>query len=130
MTNLALDINQKNEFANQLVQRLEAIEGLDAKHRKTALNELIKFVNNQLQIKKELTFLQKNITQVNQAFYKKLEAKFDNLTANDKYLSGLIRLNLSNKDIATIRDISLSSAKMGRYRLRKKLGLTPETDIV
>lgn len=130
LTNLALDVSRKNEFSMQLIQRLEAIQETDKSKKDKALDEVIKFVNSQTQTNKEITFLQKNIAQINQSFYQNLENQFSNLTANDKYLSGLIRLNLSNKDIASIKGISLSSAKMSRYRLRKKLGLEPETDIV
>ena len=130
LTNLALDVGRKNEFSMQLIERLEAIQETDKSKKDKALDELIKFVNSQTQTNKEITFLQKNIAQINQSFYQNLDKQFSNLTANDKYLSGLIRLNLSNKDIATIKGISLSSAKMGRYRLRKKLGIEPETDIV
>ena len=130
LTNLALDISRKNEFSAQLIEQLEAIKGIDVTQKDKTLEDIIKFVNSQTQGSKEITFLQKNIAQINQSFYKNLENQFSNLTANDKYLSGLIRLNLSNKDIANIKGISLSSAKMGRYRLRKKLELDPDTDIV
>ncbi len=130
LTNLALDISRKNEFSNQLITQLEVLEGVETTKKKKKLEEIIKFVNSELHTNKELTFLQKNITQINQSFYQNLEKQFSNLTTNDKYLSGLIRLNLTNKEIAVIKGISLSSAKMSRYRLRKKLGLDPETKIV
>ena len=130
LTNLALDIGRKNEFSTELINRLESIKKADSSLKEKELEKIIKFVNSQTQTNKEITLLQKNIAQINQSFYQNLENQFSNLTANDKYMSGLIRLNLSNKDIATIKGISLSSAKMSRYRLRKKLGLDPETDIV
>ena len=130
LTNLALDISRKNEFSTELINRLESAKDKNSSQKDKELEEIVKFVNSQTQTNKEITFLQKNITQINQSFYQNLENQFSNLTVNDKYLSGLIRLNLSNKDIANIKGISLSSAKMGRYRLRKKLELNPDTDIV
>jgi len=37
---------------------------------------------------------------------------------------------MTNKEVAMNRGISTASAKMARYRLRKKLNLTPKDDII
>jgi len=102
LTNLALDIGRKNKFSNQLIDQLDKLKKLKPEEIKPQLREVISFAVNHLQINE----------------------------ANEKYLAGLVRLNLSNKDVAAIRGISASSAKMSRHRLRKKLGLNPEEDIV
>ena len=39
-------------------------------------------------------------------------------------------MHFPNKEVANLKKISDSSAKMARYRLRKKLGLEAEDDIV
>lgn len=130
LTNLALDIGRKNKFSNQLIKRLDELKKLKTEEVKPQLREVISFAVNHLQINEDLALLQKNVETVNQTFYQNLENKYGKLTANEKYLAGLVRLNLSNKDVAAIRGISTGSAKMSRHRLRKKLGLVPEDDIV
>jgi len=84
----------------------------------------------QLQVSEDLETLQKNINEIGHEFYLNLDKKVGGLSANDKQLCGMIRLNMSNKEVATIKNISVKSAKMSRYRLRKKLGLKPEEDVV
>lgn len=93
------------------------------------MRDIIQFAVSHLQINEDLAILQKNIDQINQEFYQKMEIKFGKSSSNEKHLSGLLRLNLSNKDIAIIKGISVSSANMGQYQLRKKLGLEVEEDI-
>lgn len=130
LTNLTLDISRKNEFSNQLVQQLNDLVPYVPKTAKNHLNHIKLFVTNNLQINEELEVFQKNIEEINQDFYHKLLARFPNLTPKDTELCGLIKLNRTNKEIAAIKNISVSSAKMSRYRLRKKLGLESGENIV
>lgn len=130
LTNLALDISRKNKFSNELINQLEQLQKAKPDQLKSGLRSSIMFVNNNLRISEDLEQLQMNITEINQTFYRTLDAKFEGLSANDKYVLGLIRLNLSNKDIATIKNISLGSAKTARHRLRQKLKLSPDVDLV
>lgn len=128
LTNLALDIARKNDFSKELAKKLEELQQSKADIIKTKLRDLMIFMSNHLRINEDLTMLQSNIEQINQTFYIKLDTQFSNLSANDRYVLGLIRLNLSNKDIAAIKGISTGSAKVLRYRLRKKLQLASDVD--
>lgn len=130
ITNLALDIARKNAFSTQLIKKLESLIKTKAQDFQTELRQTLSFVSSHLQINEELSLLQENVATINREFYQKLEKRFGKLTANEKYLVGLLRLNLSNKDVASIRGISTSSAKMSRHRLRKKLGLNSNVDII
>jgi DNA-binding CsgD family transcriptional regulator len=38
-------------------------------------------------------------------------------------------MNLSSKEIAQLMNISIRGVEIGRYRLRKKLGLSKETNL-
>lgn len=130
ITNLSLDIVRKNEFSEELKKRLDELE----EELPTSLQEKVKNLQilmvSHLQINDDLVTLQTNVEQVNQEFYKSLDLLGKDLSQNEKQLCGLIRLNLSNKEIAVIRNISANSAKVARYRLRKKLSLAPEEDVV
>lgn len=129
LTNLALDIGRKNDFANQLMAQLEDLQKVQPADLKSKLRDVLVLLNDNLQVSEDLQVLQANVSEINQLFYQKLDQQFQGLTANDKYILGLIRLNLSNKDIAKVKGISADSAKVMRYRLRKKLKLTPDVDI-
>lgn len=130
LTNLALDIARKNEFSKTLIPKLENLKNIDPNQLETELRQVLSFSNNHLKINEDLAYLQNNVDKVNHEFYHKLESRFGQLTTNERYLVGLLRLNLSNKDIAALRNISVGSAKMNRHRLKKKLGLDSKVSIV
>ncbi len=129
LTDFALDIERKNRFCKELSDRLQELEQKVPAQFRSQLNELIHFTESHDRLNEQLENVQGNIDQVNHEFYQKLTDAFPNLTSNDKALAGMLRLNMTNKEIATSRGISAASAKMARYRLRKKLMLEPDKDI-
>lgn len=130
LTNLTLDITRKNEFSDRLLAQIDDLERYVPKGAHSKLNTIKSFVVDNLRINEELSVFQKNIEEINQDFYSKLLQRFPNLTAKETELCGLIKLGRTNKEIAALKNISLNSAKMNRYRLRKKLGLAAEVDVV
>jgi tetratricopeptide (TPR) repeat protein len=129
LTNFAIDITRKNEFSEELLEKLKDLKKGSEEERAAKVSELIVSATLHLQVNEELSDFQRNVEIVNSDFFNKLNESFPNLTQNDKSLCGLIRLNLSSKEIAALKNISARSVEMGRYRLRKKLGLQPEEAI-
>ncbi len=67
--------------------------------------------------------------QVHNNFLTTLKTKFPQLSPTDLKLCAYLRLNLSSKEIAHILNISLKGIEVSRYRVRKKLGLSTETNL-
>ena len=63
---------------------------------------------------------------IDEKFYSKLEPFSKKINELDKEFCGLIMLKLSNSEIASILDISPSSVKTKKHRLKKKLGLNKD----
>ncbi|MCH8330621.1 MAG: hypothetical protein IH946_04455, partial [Bacteroidetes bacterium] len=59
----------------------------------------------------------------NQEFFQNLREKYSDLSDNEIRLAGLLRLDFSSKDIASLLSIASKSVDMSRYRLRKKFSL-------
>lgn len=129
LTDFALDIERKNRFSRELADRLRALSKILPAGFRPQLNELIRFASGHDQLNEQLEVVQENVDQVNHEFHQKLMDRFPDLTSGDRALAGLLRLNLTNKEVASIRGISTNSAKMARYRLRKKMGLEPTEDV-
>ncbi|NLO49679.1 MAG: hypothetical protein GX103_00750, partial [Bacteroidales bacterium] len=68
--------------------------------------------------------------QVHNDFYTKLNERFPNLSANEKRLSAFLRLNMSTKEISAITYQSPNSITVARSRLRKKLGLDTDENLI
>ncbi len=129
ITTLALDIIRKNDFSEKLKTDLSELEVILPNKFQAKIRDIIVFTQSHLTINEELAKLQVNIEEINQAFYEKLDV-VAKLSPSEKQICGLIRLNLSNKEIALIRNTTTESAKVFRYRIRKKLGLNREENIV
>lgn len=90
-------------------------------------NEIQSFVNSMNIVRKDdwcqLEFM---INQVQNYFSTRLRQDYPMLTEHDIHLILLIRTDISNPRIAGIMNIESSSFRMGRYRLKKKMGI--ETD--
>ncbi|HEY6902326.1 MAG TPA: LuxR C-terminal-related transcriptional regulator, partial [Puia sp.] len=57
------------------------------------------------------------------------KTRFPQLSPTDLKLCAYLRLNLASKEIAQILNISLKGVEVSRYRLRKKLNLSPEVNL-
>jgi len=68
--------------------------------------------------------------QVHTEFYDKLNEKFPNISVNEKRLCAFLRLNMSSKEISAITYQSVNSISVARTRLRKKLGLGPDDNLI
>jgi DNA-binding CsgD family transcriptional regulator len=123
LTQLALHINQQNDFLESLKNNLK--EATSSPEVKSLEREL----DAKLNLDKQREDFELNIDLINQDFYRKLEEKFPQLNENEKKLCAMVRLNLSSKEIAAIQNISPKSVDMNRYRMRKKLNLTNEDDL-
>ena len=67
--------------------------------------------------------------QVNQNFTAELLKKHPSLTQNDLRMCALTRLNMSNKEMAALLNVSIPGIEKSRYRLKKRLGLSVEEDL-
>ena len=128
LTDFAIDITRKHEFAEDLLKRLKHLKKTSTE-KDASINELLIYTKNQLIIDKNMKIFQENVDRVNHEFLTSLLEKFPELTGNEQQLCSLLRLQLSSKEIATIKGISPDSVKVLRSRLRKKLDLSPDTDL-
>ncbi|MDB0037854.1 hypothetical protein N9F08_00670 [bacterium] len=67
---------------------------------------------------------------VHKDFVHDLVEKHPNLTANEIKLCAYLRMNLNSLDISILQGVEKSSVNQARYRLRNKLGLEKQVDLV
>lgn len=65
----------------------------------------------------------------NPDFFSKLDELHPDLTPNDIRICAFIKLNIPNKQMASLLNINPKSLEMTRYRLRKKLGLAVRSNL-
>lgn len=121
--NYAKFLAGKNEFFLSLIENLkefiikEDLNESQAKKMREYINELT-VNNNILQGFEQFTEL---FNQLHPSFHKALDNLQVSLTDHEKQMMSFIKLNLSNKEIATLMSVSLAAVEKGKYRLKQKL---------
>lgn len=139
--NRELEINQKSVTAAtlkliqnaerdlQTIQRLSELENHTDAEGKRKINTLVSDIKrlsgNSNWDEFEILF-----EKVHSSFYENLNSQFPHLTANERKICAFLKLNMSNKDIAQITFQSDEALKKARMRLRQKLQIDRETNLV
>ncbi|MBQ4821717.1 hypothetical protein [Aquimarina sp. MMG016] len=76
-----------------------------------------------------LLMIRTNLEEVSFEFYKKLSELYPVLTKTDIEVCSYIRLGLSRKEIANLRNTTINAIKATRRRLKRKLDLTAEDSL-
>jgi DNA-binding CsgD family transcriptional regulator len=130
LASYTLSLIQKNEILENLKEAVEEIRSFPEAQVKLKLNGLVNMVNYSFHLDRDWENFKMHFEQVHHDFFKRLIEKYPDLSANDLKLCSLIKLNLDNKGIAAILNISQESAKVARHRLRKKLDLSAEQTLI
>lgn len=127
LAGVTMNLVRKNEILLELRENLKLFQ---KKPEKTSLRSIILKLNSQLSSEKDWESFEYHFTRVHQSFFTDLKKTFPSLTSGDLRLAAYLRMNLSSKEIAPLLHISVRSLENKRYRLRKKLELTPEQQII
>ena len=119
----------KNEFLSSVTEKLLAIRHMLLPENKVIIQEIIREmksnIDNTVWNEFEVRF-----QNVHQDFYQKLGEKFPDLTPNETKLCAFLRLNMTTKDISAITFQSVKSILVARARLRKKIGINRDENLV
>lgn len=119
----------KNEFIASITEKLLTIKPLLLPENKTWVQEIIREmksnIDNTVWNEFEVRF-----QQVHEDFYKKLSEAYPDLTPNETKLCAFMRLNMTTKDISALTFQSVKSIQVARVRLRKKMGITRDDNLV
>lgn len=120
---------RKNELIAQISERLIKSKLAFKKENQRIIEEIIRDLQSSAEDNIWRDF-EVRFQQVHNDFYEKINEKFPNLTSNEKKLCAFLRLNMSTKEISAITYQSLNSIIVARSRLRKKLGLDSEENLI
>lgn len=121
---IALNINEQQLFLEKISDALNEMLHLnDHDKRSEKLRELSLMVRQKMAFSREKKEFYLQIEDIHKDFHLKLKTLYPNLTELEKRLSGLLRLNLSTKEMASLLNISPKSVEVARYRLKKKMNL-------
>lgn len=119
----------KNEFIASITEKLLTIRPLLLPEHMAWVQDIIREmksnIDNTVWDEFEVRF-----QQVHEDFYRKLSEVYPDLTPNETKLCAFMRLNMTTKDISAITFQSVKSIQVARARLRKKMGITRDDNLV
>lgn len=124
-----LKLMHLNEMNNSLINDLVKVNP----HTNKEGQELIRQISNKFKMNMTEQIWNDFETRFENAFdsfYRVLLEKFPSLTPNERKLCALLRTGLSSKDIAILTFQNPQSVDVARYRLRKKLNLVNEENLI
>ncbi len=125
LTESTLRLIAKDELLSDIKTSLNLIS---TKPSSSEVKRLIKQIN--INSKENWKEFESRFTMVNEGFYERMRKRFPELSPYDLKVSALVKLGFSGKEMAKVMGISPESANTARYRLRKRLDLTKEDNLV
>lgn len=130
LASLAIQINHKNEMLTSLKKKLNTVKQRVNEQAQRELSELSNQIDEELELEEDWKKFKIHFDQIQQGFIQKMQNLYPDLKPNDLKLCAFLRMNLSTKEIAPLMNISIRGVEIHRYRLRKKLNLNRETNLV
>jgi len=119
-----MTIIKKNEILVNIKEEVIAQkQALGTQYPNKYYDKLIRLLDENLSSEDDWAIFQTNFDRIHENFFRNLHTTYPELTSNDLRFCAYLRLNLSSKDIAHLMNISLKGVEVGRYRIRKKIGL-------
>ena len=125
----ALHMLQKNKILTSILNRLESLIEAPPGQDRAQLKKLQAEIRKMLRADKDWEELSRNFERINEDFVRKIHSVNPNITTHDLRLATLIKMNLTNKEIAQLLNINYQSVKNAQYRLKQKLKLAPGENI-
>lgn len=120
---------EKNEFIISIAKRLLDLKPELSKDNQSAIQPII-YELKQNSTSKIWDEFEIRFKEVHSDFYDKLNRLYPDLTPNEIKICAFLRLNMSTKEISAITHQSVKSINMARFRLRKKLNIETEENLI
>ncbi len=121
---------QKNQLMEELKDQINELKKSSDTSTNKELTRINRIVDNTFRSDEEWRTFQITFDQMHDGFFKDLKDSFPDISNAELKLCALLRLNMNLKESAKILGIAADSVKTARYRLRKKLGLKTEDNLI
>jgi ligand-binding sensor domain-containing protein/DNA-binding CsgD family transcriptional regulator len=130
LASAAMHLVKKGELLSKIKGELTQImKGIESTHTTNELKKMIKSLNEDDNIDQEWENFSKHFDKVHSDFLIVLKKTHPTITPNELKLCAYLRMNLSTKEIAQLMNISIRGVEISRYRLRKRLGISSDTNL-
>lgn len=127
LASVTMHLLSKNEFVMSIRKKLS--DALNTKNNQEDLTKIVKSIDRNIDKDEAWDTFVHHFDQVHGNFLHKLKDEVS-LTPQETKLCAYLKMNMSTKDIANLMNITVRGVELSRYRLRKKLGIDREVNLV
>ncbi len=131
LANHTMNLVNKNDLLMNIKSSIKALKrDLGPRFPNYYYRQLLKTIDKHISSEDEWNTFEAHFDQIHQNFFKRLMENYPELTQSDLKLCAYLRMNLSTKEIAPLLNISIRGVEARRYRLRKRLNLDHDANLV
>ncbi|MGL4781610.1 MAG: hypothetical protein ACRCXN_12400 [Bacteroidales bacterium] len=130
MTDLVYFIKSKDKLLDNVISMLQEAQKKTADDPRVKIKSIVALIKNFKDKELKTDLFINEINKHEQAFLERLKVAHEDLSKNEIILATLLRIGLSSKEIALLIDSNPKTVNMARYRLRKKLSLDTDENLV
>lgn len=131
LSSYTMNIIKKNELLIDLKKAIQTFKKKTVSHAQDDITDkLIRLIDSNISSDDDWKSFESNFDQAHQDFLRRLKSEHPDLTPSDLKLCAYLRMNLSSKEIMPLLNISLRGVEVRRYRLRKRLKMKTEENLI
>lgn len=131
LANSAMSLVYKNELLQKLSQEILKLKDENGKPlSEDQVRKIQKVIDEGMNDERDWNLFESSFNEAHESFFKKLKANHPDLVPNDLKLCAYLHMNMSSKEMASLLNISLRGVEIRRYRLRKKLEIPHDKNLV
>ncbi len=129
LTANALYLAQKNDLLRRVASDLRKALRPPALEIESRIRDMLRELDDSTGSEDSWLNFEEQFNSAHSDFVQTLSERYPRLTATERRVCALTRLNLSNKEISRIMNVAPRSIEVYRNRIRKKLSLPPDTKL-
>jgi tetratricopeptide (TPR) repeat protein len=125
----ALALEQKDELLTLINKKITEAMREDGILKIADLNGIVSNIKTQLLDSGEADLFNQKFSQLNEVFFSNLKKAHPDLTKSEIKFCAYLKLNLCGNQISKIQNVTSEAIRKTRYRIRKKMSLSPEESL-
>lgn len=129
LASITLYVQEKNKMLEELQEKMKEVLNDSSNENRDKLLNISKNIKQSINFEKDWDKIKLHFEKVHPDFFSKLSQICPQLTQNELKHCAYIKINMNNKETATLLGVDYNTVKMSRYRIKKKLELQQEEDL-
>jgi DNA-binding CsgD family transcriptional regulator len=122
---------KRNESVQALIDELDKQkETLGERYPNKLYSRMRSMMEETLDAQADWKLFESYFNMAHQNFVERLRSQYSDITPGDLRICCLLKMNMSTKEIASLLNISVRAVELRRYRLRKRLLLETDTNLI